>query len=230
MNGISFSYVALIDVLGYKSRLEADRRSGVLTFRDALVGALEVFNSINENEFQHEAISDTIIIRCPFREKVIEMLNLIKEVQISFLKHGLFTRGAVVYQQHFQSGKITYSLALSQAHHIESNQAIYPRVVVDRNIIDMFRSEESESAKLSEMVESRLLIERNGVYFVNLIDSENWLKIRSYVARIFESDRDEIIGNEGAFSKHVWFEDLLFSSSEVPKLNERYIPPARFLG
>lgn len=229
MNEISFSYVALIDVLGYKARLEADRQSGVLTFRDALIGALEVFTPVNENDFQHEAISDTIIIRCPFRDKIIEMLNLIKAVQISFLKHGLFTRGAIVYQQHFQSGKITYSLALSQAHQIESTQAIYPRVVVDRNVIEMFRSEENEPHILTALVRSKLLIERNGVYFVNIIDAANWLQIRNYAASLFESDCDGIAGNEGAFSKHVWFEDLLFSSEAAPDGKERFIPPPRFL-
>jgi hypothetical protein len=115
MNAISYSYVALLDVLAYREYLARDTASGKLEFRDAMRRALAVFEEVNDNDFGHTAISDTIIVTCPRQDQVVAFLRLLKKVQISFLRQSLFLRGGSVYARHFHSGNLTYSPALTRA-------------------------------------------------------------------------------------------------------------------
>ncbi|MHB1079045.1 MAG: hypothetical protein ACYC67_06560 [Prosthecobacter sp.] len=229
MSAVSYSYVALIDVLGYKDKINQDRLSGSLDFRDALMKALEVFSDVNEADYSHEAISDTIIMRCAKRENIVEFIQLVRAVQIAFLSQKLFTRGAIVYQQHFQSGKVTYSLALAQAYELEQKKSIYPRVILDRNIIEMFNSGERKSNYLDGIIKSKLVSEWNGTYFVNVITKKNWKKIREYAAAIYREDKAKLLDNESAFAKHVWFENMIFSSQYADPSLARYIPSPKLL-
>ena len=132
MSSIPYVYVALLDVLAYRGRLQADRDSGTLSFKDDLQRAMTVLGDINEADFQYQAISDTIIITCPRREGFTDLLGLLKGVFVSFLKEGLLLRGGVAYSQHFKSSHVTYSHAIALAYELESRQAVYPRIVIDR--------------------------------------------------------------------------------------------------
>jgi hypothetical protein len=80
MNEEAYVYVALLDVLGYRNRLEEDRSQRALTFRDDLQNAMAVFQNVNEADFQYQAISDTIIISCSRQEAFLEFLSILKEV------------------------------------------------------------------------------------------------------------------------------------------------------
>jgi hypothetical protein len=225
MNEIAYSYVALLDVLAYKEYLERDRSSGRLEFRDAMSKALAVFATVNQAEFDYKAISDTIIVTCSAREKAVAFLRLLKQIQISFLKEGLFLRGATVYARHFQSGSLTYSPALARAYELEQKTAIYPRIMIDLNILEMFASSENGTGLLS----SGLVCEWNGVFFLNILDARNWNRVYTATSKMFSRDSVKLVGQESAFAKHVWFENYLFSSSHANKTAKTYIPKPKHL-
>lgn len=220
MIALPYVYAAMLDVLGYRERLEQDRKHGELGFKDVLERSLRCLAQINDAEFAHQAISDTIIITCSRREGVVEFLRVLKEVQLSFLVNGLFLRGGVTFQQHFKSGVITYSPAYAGAHELESKLAIYPRIVIDHNIIEMFKSE--PAGKL--MSDSGLLCECNGVYFVNIIDEGNWRATYESAKVLYSRDADSLRRAEGAFNKHVWFQEYLMSSEFASPDAKRYVP------
>ncbi len=220
MKDMTYSYVALLDVLGYREYLERDRTTGQFEFKEAMRRALSIFTTVNQVEFGYTAISDTIIVTCSSREKVVDFLRLLKRIQVSFLKEGMFLRGAAVYAQHFQSGNLTYSHALARAYEIEQEAAIYPRIMLDRNIIEMFATTEKETGLLS----SGLVAEWNGAFFVNILDSRNWLAVYSAASEMFERDSAKLVGHESAFAKHVWFENYLFSIRKTKQKVLRYIP------
>jgi hypothetical protein len=226
MNEISYSYVALIDVLAYREYLARDTNSGRLEFRDAMSRALSVFNNVNENDFPHTAISDTIIVTCSKQDQIIGFLRLLKRVQISFLRQGLFLRGATVYARHFQSGSLTYSPALTGAYKLEQDSAIYPRIMIDQNILEMFNSLKQQD----KLITSGLVAEWNGVFFLNALGSQTWKVIYDAAKKLFRRDSRDLIGKESAFAKHVWFENFIFSSQYVKRGATRYIPKPKMYG
>src|SRR6266496_4672342 len=225
MNEISYSYVALLDVLAYREYLERDTDSGKLEFRDAMSRALSVFRTVNENDFGHTAISDTIIVTCSKQDQVVPFLRLLKRVQISFLRQGLFLRGAAVYARHFQSGKLTYSPALTRAHKLEQESAIYPRIMIDHNILEMFYSSDQQA----KLVTSCLVSEWNGTFFLNILEPKTWPVVHAAARDLFHRDSHKLAGKESAFAKHVWFENYLFASPYVKRGSKRYIPGPRLL-
>jgi hypothetical protein len=217
---LPYVYAAILDVLGYRQRLDADRQMGTLGFKDDLQAALQVLTEVNEAEVAYQAISDTVILTCPKRETFLDFLKVIKNVQIAFLRRKLFVRGGLTYAQHFKSTHVTYSHALSSAYEIEKGLAIYPRIVVDHNIIEMFR----DAGELQPIVDSMLVCVCNGTFFVNIIDDHNWQEIYDYGRQLFLHDVSVLFRKEPEFSKHVWFENYLFGSPFNPFTSDRYIP------
>lgn len=214
-----FVYTALIDVLSYRNRLNHDVQSGKESFKDDLLHALSIFDSVNNAIFNVQAISDTIIITCNSHDRFVEFLNLLRKVFISFMSRGLFIRGGVAYSKHFQSGRITYSHAVARAYELESKEAIYPRVVIDRNILDMYATGKS----LPKIFNEGLLVKQNDIVFLNIFDANNWQNIYEMAAEIYLKDEPELKGNEVAFQKHSWFEQYLFSMACAPEGAVRYI-------
>lgn len=201
------TYCALIDVLGYRQRLKEDQVSGEFTFRDDLEGALRCLDSVNSAVFSVQAISDTIIITCPSHDRFIEFIQVLKNVFLEFLKRGLYVRGGVAYSKHFQSNRLTYSHAIARAYELESGVAIYPRIVVDGNIVDMDKGPSS----LHLLEGKSVLCYQNGSYFVDVIDEKNYGDVYRCAKDLYARDSAELKGKENPFAKHVWFESYLKS-------------------
>jgi hypothetical protein len=221
----SYFYTALIDVLSYRFRLERDVKSGAFSFKSDLEKSLSVFNNVNTAVYTVQAISDTIIITCNTHNNFPEFLDILKSVFISFLKTGLFIRGGVAYSKHFQSGRITYSHAISRAYELENKLAIYPRIVIDENIVQMYRS----GNNLPQIFDQGLLAVQNGITFLNVIDKGNWKEAYDFARSIYENDESSIIGNESAFQKHQWFEKYIFDSPFALSGNEAYVTKMKLI-
>lgn len=223
---LTYVYTAILDVLGYRSRLQYDREQGSLSFKYELQRALQVLANINRADYDYQAISDTIIITCNKKDEIIGFLQTVKCVVYSFLKEELFVRGGITYSQHFQSSNITYSHAIALAHEIESNLAIFPRVVIDNNIVEMFYA----SGEQSRLIDSGLISVQNGVFFLNILDRSNWVEIYGFARDHYKRDEKLLLRKENDFLKHVWFENYLFSSPFADKEFSRYIPHIKQLG
>jgi hypothetical protein len=216
---LPYVYVAILDILGYRYHLQEDKRLGVLEFKDALQNSLQVLSRFNEADLNYQAISDTIIIICPNQDKFIDFLNAIKTTFLSFLCEGLFLRGGIAYSQHFKSTHITYSHSIARAHQLENSDAIYPRVIIDYNIIDMFKASE----ELSKLIESNYICVHNGMYFLNILDASNWKNVFQWSRQLYLKDIPQIRRKEHEFIKHAWFENYLFSSEFKDNSFDRYI-------
>lgn len=217
---LTYVYAAILDVLGYRQRLAEDRKTDTLAFKDALHSALQELTTINEANYNYQAISDTVIITCSNRDEFVAFLKVLKKIMPAFLREGLFIRGGLAYSKHFKSSNITYSYAIALAHELEQKIAIYPRIVVDKNIIQMFQGTE----ELNTIIESDLICVQNGVYFLNILDEDNWAQVYNWAKNLYHHDEKELIEKENEFSKHAWFENYLFSSTFIDHDFERYVP------
>ncbi|OCC15996.1 hypothetical protein DBT_0458 [Dissulfuribacter thermophilus] len=198
----TYAYVALIDVLGYKKYLERDYQVGYLTFQHRLRNALNILTDINEAIYQYQAISDTIIIICSDRNKFIDFIKLQQKLFISFLNENLLIRGGISYSHHFHSGNLTYSHAISLSHKLESSVAIYPRIVVDHNVIELQK-------ELNTKIEKGLLLIHNGIYFIDFISQMGWKNAYNKLKQIYDEEKEIIYRDETIFMKHYWLYHLL---------------------
>lgn len=209
----TYSLVALLDVLAYRNHLKADRSSGSENFKSKLEAALTSLSSINETELNYQAISDTIIIAANPSSTLSEFISTIAVVQRAFLRSGLLIRGGIAFEQHFKSGHLTYSHALAVAYELEQKQAIYPRVVIDKSVIDMLRTGSRFAASdARRLQDEQLICTQNGIYFVNFV-AGNVDECYELSKHIFENEKTEIHGREAELAKHRWLQDYIVSSS-----------------
>lgn len=219
---IPYTFVALLDVLGYKNKIDADRSAGSEDFKQKLESSLSVLLGINETEVSYQAISDTLIISIHPNGEFSELLRILKRVHLGFLSNGLLLRGGIAFAPHFRSGTITYSHALPIAYQLEQRQAVYPRVVIDRNIIEMFAEGGKLTAERACVSAEELICEQNGVYFVNVAGgcvTDYYDCARS----VYEQEKAGLAGKEHELAKHRWLQDYIVSLR--PDVLTQYIDP-----
>ncbi len=219
---VPYTFVALLDVLGYRNKIEADRQSASESFKTKLEAALAVLTGLNEAEISYQAISDTIIIANHPSAPFSDLLRTLKRVHLAFLQQGLFLRGGVAFAPHFKSGAITYSHALPVAYQLEQKQAVYPRVVIDSNIAQMFTDGEKLSGEAEIVRDEALICVENGVYFLNVaygVSDEYYELAR----KIYLEEEGYLNGREHELAKHRWLQNYIMAISPARRLE--YIRP-----
>lgn len=210
------AYVALLDILGYKELLGADVRAGSQTFKERMTKAFRAFEKINHSRHPFKAISDSIFITCNERSSANEFLCVVRDIYVSFLAEGLLIRGGVSFGQHFETQSITYSPALAKAYLLESEVAVFPRIIVDSNVYDMFPELEDE-----------MLILRTGEHwFLNVVTKENFDNVWISAESACLSSRPIIRRSEQVRIKHRWLQDFLIEISSRLGM----VPPKPYLG
>jgi hypothetical protein len=212
---VDYSYMAYLDILGYKELLESDLRNGNQFFKEKMISAFKVFDEINSTVYSRKVISDSIFINCSNRDAVDEFISLISSVFCSFLEVGLVIRGGVSYGQHFQNETITYSPVLTKAYLLESKAALFPRVMVDRNIYEMFPA----------LLQDKKILLSGQNFFINVIAGRDPQNIWECAKRLFYSDTNAVLLNESVRIKHKWLQDYLheYSASAGVDLGEKYL-------
>lgn len=209
---VPYTFVALLDVLGYKNKIKEDRENGLEDFKQKLEISLSVLAGINETEISYQAISDTIIISAHPSTPFAEFLKVISMVHRSFLVNGLFIRGGVAFAPHFKSGLLTYSHALPVAYEIEQKQAVYPRIVIDRNIIDMMGSGGKLEAESDRIGKEALICKENGIYFLNSV-GESVRDCYDLAKAVYKKESASLEGNEHELAKHRWLQNFIITMS-----------------
>jgi hypothetical protein len=225
---IPYMLVAILDVLGYRERLEKDRQSGRFDFKDALQNAIEKLSNVNEAQYPYEAISDTIIFTSTNANDLAGLLSVLKSVYLAFLREGMLVRGGIPYERHFKSNNITYSHALALAHKVETEDAIYPRIVIESNLIGW---QETENL-WKNVIGSQLVCECNGIYFLNVLDADNWQQVYGWSKAIYENERTSLARKEKEFLKHSWLENYILTSPHSKPIAgfPRYLPAIKLPG
>lgn len=175
---------------------------------------MDFLSEVNQVELKVLAVSDTIVVSKTESSsgRFQDMIELVIQIQQEFLKNGLLIRGAITYGPHFVSDRITFSHALTLANALEKDVAVYPRVVLDGNLVQLFN--EGKIASERESVKrARLLCPQDGVYFTNMAGN---CPRESYdcAKEIFHRDSVAIGRNERALAKHRWLMNYLLSLNE----------------
>lgn len=127
-------YVAFIDILGFKRHVDSSIHDRPLfnTLRSILSSdVLKVGNDdINIHQF-----SDSIIFTAKNNNN--GLINIIESVISScsyLLINNILTRGAITKGKLYDDSKVVFGPAFIRAYHLETETAVYPRILIDRCI------------------------------------------------------------------------------------------------
>lgn len=175
--------VAFIDILGFKKLIDSCQNEPykaedvIINLQNAIdtkiLSNLKVPLAETVN-VQSKIFSDCIClatncskeqINCgPF---VFGFLCLIGYMQALLIKNDVFVRGGVTVDHHFQNEKIIFSSALVKSYALESCEAIYPRILIDRTVIELLSNKFPDGAK--DLLNDLIKCDDDGKFFLDYL-------------------------------------------------------------
>jgi len=143
-DGFTYHYVAFLDILGFSEMVAHDCNgpSAKAVYLPILLRAHKTafeqalrFTGAKVTQF-----SDSILLAHPYdRDKFTDVVENVANLQRTLLEDGILSRGGLSYGKHFSDEEFIFSHALIRAYKIEQERAIFPRVVVDDDLLDLIK-------------------------------------------------------------------------------------------
>lgn len=137
--------VAFIDVLGTKEKILISETDSLNIVHNSYNEAIKYMEMIfNKDWFDNrrpkvKIFSDNIILYCPvlnndYKIAFIDVLMLVGMIQTQFLNNGYLVRGGITAGSFFADDIMAWGSALVEAYKLESDCAIYPRIIISSSI------------------------------------------------------------------------------------------------
>ncbi|SDA20422.1 hypothetical protein SAMN05216315_11374 [Nitrosospira sp. Nsp18] len=178
--------VAYIDIIAFKSLLDQtvkdnqddiEKIKQIILAYDLIKEILEedaALNKLlaNKSSRQVTIFSDLIVISFKADEpaEVFYTLLQIKHIIMGLLNLGFLCRGAVTKGKLIHKKEYVFGPALVEAYLLETKAALYPRVILEREIVEIGAKHRSPGHIFSEerkYVESLLEMDSDGMYYVD---------------------------------------------------------------
>ena len=159
---LDYSIVAFVDILGFSNMVKSDCEN-----KSDSIKYFKVLREINKEtreigDCNITQFSDSVIFSLPLsQENYIKMLKVLAEYQQKLLYQRIICRGAIAYGKHYKEDDFMFSQALIEAYQLESKDAIYPRIIISKNLLEYFKP----------TIESPpyLIKEKDSFYFVDYL-------------------------------------------------------------
>lgn len=164
---LTYHYIAFIDILGFSAMVHADCNgpSDSVTFLPRL---LQLHNAVADDSadtqgFSVTQFSDSIVLSHPLsRDSFPRFVTWVGKFQYLLFLQGVLCRGGLSYGKHYQHESFLFSEALIKAYRIESEQAIFPRIVIDEDLLDLLQP-------TSGVPSNAIVREADGAHFVHYL-------------------------------------------------------------
>jgi len=207
------SIVAFIDLLGTSEAIKNDQCGANLNaINSILQAAIDMCSDkhICEAEVKVKSFSDNIVFAMDFtddldsEEKIQRIYNILEicaYFQIAAFQLGISTRGGITIGDFFCNDKFVWGNALLRTYELESKIAIYPRIIVDSNIMPFI-------SKLAIQKNNRYVqTDFDGLIFLDYLSFFEKATRTEYIKRTI-NDAKRIIttltNNERAIQKIKW--------------------------
>ena len=197
--------VAYLDILGAEKRMMAKKNESndFLNILNSEYSHLVDMSSdvaiYKENNIQIKFFSDNIIVTAEFldndeinKKRLWLIVDIVAFWQSMLLKHGLLLRGGITIGDLFINENFVYGKALINAYKLESEMAIYPRIIA--------------SGRVAYLCENDAIIKDfDGQWFVNFYYNVNgpgsYIDFQSWIEKIITEGPKE---NKKVVQKIKW--------------------------
>lgn len=159
---LDYHIVAFVDILGFSNMVKSDCEN-----KSDSIKYFEVLQEINREtqkigDCNITQFSDSVIFSLPLsQDNYMKMIEILAEYQRKLLYHNIICRGAVAYGKHYKEDDFMFSQALIEAYQLESKDAIYPRIIISKNLLEYFKPTIQDPPYLVQ--------EKDGFYFVDYL-------------------------------------------------------------
>lgn len=168
---LKYYFVAFIDILGF-SRMVRKDCDGPPTSIFFLPKLFDMYQSILPKEGTNESISvtqfsDSVVLSQLYAKNSFnDFANNVINFQHSLLIHGVLCRGGLSFGKHYERSNFLFSEGLIKAYRIENEEAIYPRIVIDSDLVDLLSPDGALPHQL-------IIQEADGACFLDYLSAGN---------------------------------------------------------
>lgn len=196
--------VSFIDLLGFSSMVahDCETPNGEQKYIESLHDChmeTRSFQAVHP-ELQLIQFSDSVVFALPYSvENYKTIIGIISNYQYSLLKKGILCRGGVSYGKHYFTEDFLFSNGMIEAYRLESQVALYPRVVVGKDLFDLIKPTIS-----AEDADIPLLFEQDGLWFIDYLRERESDEVWSAISSIIPP---ELSNSSSIRSKQIWLID-----------------------
>lgn len=131
---------------------------------------LKQFSDCTSLSFSHQSVQYLKEHKDRFDYELAIVLNVLRDLQLELLESKyIYIRGGLSLGFHFENENMIFSEGLINSHDLESEIAVYPRIILNENLFDilkiMIKDQKDDMALLG--VDKMLVCDNNGIVFIN---------------------------------------------------------------
>ena len=219
------SVVCTVDILGF-SQMIVDSCNN--KYGDDLLKEINFLINKNKqciikNKYSQGKIkiyTDNMIIGYPIKDdgedELNEILDNVSEYQFNLALEGLFVRGGVSVGEFYINEDIVFGPALLDAHHVESDLACYPRIVLDDKTVNRLQRYINNYDIAPQR--NKILIDNDGQWFLNYLNTI--FKYYTECSNQYEFEKRQI---ELLFKHKVKIEEMLELHKRNTRVWDKYV-------
>lgn len=169
-----------LDILGFKEHIEETINNGkdnylkiqeiqkIISFIQELIYDLE--NGTSQSKMVTH-FSDSVVISFRIEEKseIISTLVTLLYVAFECANKGFFIRGGVSFGKLIHTNTMVFGPALNEAYLLESKKAIFPRIIMNKEILKYalkYRKELHTKESLGKSLQSLVVKDEDGEFYI----------------------------------------------------------------
>jgi hypothetical protein len=202
---------------------------------------LEAISKVNEEKFKYYLFSDNICITLNYdsdKNLLLDLLMLIADLFYSFAQKGYFLRGGIDYGKFISQDRIALGMPLVRAYKLETEVAVYPRIVISPAFKKIFEEYTLEGEVVLPVFIKSLILSSNENSYLNVFlkvfqtdDKEIYFKnVRQSIIVNLEENKNK----EKIYTKYEWlareFDKFIdIYTEELAYLDSDYEPTAEYI-
>ena len=148
-----------IDVLGATKMIREDQDKSLKVIHDIYDSSLNLYRQLFESKtrFNFKFFSDNIVVAIRAVKEVnletyfSNFTILISLIQLNFLTKNILIRGGIAYEGYFSDERMVWGKALTRAYELENKIAVFPRIVVDPDLVGKLKAFQNNEHTLKEI-------------------------------------------------------------------------------
>lgn len=174
-----------IDILGFKEHIDSTLINGednvfkifqiqkIISFIHELI--IDLDNETSRSKMVTQ-FSDSVVISFKIEEKseIISTLVTLLYVAFECANEGFFIRGGVSYGKLIHTTSMVFGPALNEAYYLESKKAIYPRIIVNKEITSFaikYKRDNQNEMSLRDDLKHLVVKDDDDQYFIEYMNN-----------------------------------------------------------
>jgi len=214
------SFCAYFDILGFSEKIQKNDIPFFETYLKVLEKELAYIKDYHEHSgFELKIFTDNFVLGHPWYDEYGEselgnIFNVLARLQYTFIQSNIFIRGAVSMSELYMDENIVLGPALIEAYKLESEKAIYPRIVLDDKVVEVIKKHTRYYSEPQTSPQNKeYLIDIDGQHFINYLYDivDHYMDYEKEIEKLIAAHRDTVTTNLKAhrenyklFEKYAW--------------------------